>query len=301
MCMTFTRHDVEIPAEGATLGAWLFVPDRAGTPLPAITMAIGLGGIKDQGLEPFARAFAEAGFVVLAHDHRTFGSSSGTPRHDVNPWQQVTDWRRAISYLEARPEVDAGRIGLWGTSFAGGHALVLGATDRRLRAVVAQVPIVSGMEIGLRRVLPEHQAQLERRYDDDERAQLRGHDPATVTIVSKDPAVPALYHAPDVVDFYLRPYDSDVPWENRLTLRSSRNSRMYEPGVYINRISPTPLLMIVGRDDTMTPTDMALAAYERALEPKRLELIPGGHFSPYLEEFDAASSAAVDWFARHLS
>ncbi|MGV9349622.1 alpha/beta hydrolase [Streptomyces spiralis] len=238
---------------------------------------------------------------MLAHDHRTFGSSSGTPRHDVNPWQQIADWRRAISRLESRPEVDPDRIGVWGTSFAGGHALVLGATDRRLRAVVAQVPVISGMEIAQRRVLPEHVAQIEKRYDDDERAQLAGSEPATVTIVSKDPGVPALYHDPEVVDFYLRPFDSDVPWENKLTLRSSRNSRMYEPGVYVGRISPTPLLMIVGRNDNMTPTDMALAAYERALEPKRLALIPGGHFSPYLEEFEAASGAALDWSLTHLS
>ncbi|MEU4011406.1 acetylxylan esterase [Streptomyces pseudogriseolus] len=179
--------------------------------------------------------------------------------------------------LESRPEVDERRIGLWGTSLAGGHALLLGATDRRLRAVVARVPMISGAQIGQGRALPEHQAAVERRYDEDERAQLRGSAPATVTIVTKDPDVPPLYRDPDVVDFYLRPYDSDVRRENKLTLRSSRNSRMYEPGVYIDKVSPTPLLMIVGSRDTMTPTDIALTAYERALEPKRLELIPDGH------------------------
>jgi uncharacterized protein len=40
--------------------------------------------------------------------------------------------------------------------------------------------------------------------------------------------------------------------------------------------------MVVGLSDTVTPTDLALAAYERALEPKKLQLIPGGHFDPYL-------------------
>jgi alpha-beta hydrolase superfamily lysophospholipase len=29
--------------------------------------------VKEHGLERFARAFAEAGFVVLLHDHRNFG------------------------------------------------------------------------------------------------------------------------------------------------------------------------------------------------------------------------------------
>jgi hypothetical protein len=41
---------------------------------------------------------------------------------------------------------------------------------------------------------------------------------------------------------------------------------------------------------------LALKAYERALEPKRLVMIKGGHFDPYLGQFEAASRAATDWF-----
>src|SRR5947209_3818293 len=136
----FRKTDVRFPAEGGVeLSAWLFVPEGSG-PFPAISMAHGYAGTKYHGLEPIAAIFAEAGFVVLAHDHRGFGDSGGTPRQDVNPWQQIADWGRAISYLQDRPEVDERRVGVWGTSFAGGHAIVLGATDRRLKAVVAQVP-----------------------------------------------------------------------------------------------------------------------------------------------------------------
>ena len=125
------KLDVTIPAEGGIeLGAWLFLPEGDGI-RPAITMAHGFGGTKEHGLERFALAFAAAGFVVLVHDHRNFGTSGGDLRGDIDPWQQIADWRRAISYLESRPEVDATRIGLWGTSYACGHALVLGATDRR--------------------------------------------------------------------------------------------------------------------------------------------------------------------------
>nr|WP_256468723.1 MULTISPECIES: lysophospholipase [unclassified Bradyrhizobium] len=40
-------------------------------------MAHGFGGSIHHGLEPFAVAFAEAGFVVLLHDHRGFGRSGG--------------------------------------------------------------------------------------------------------------------------------------------------------------------------------------------------------------------------------
>jgi fermentation-respiration switch protein FrsA (DUF1100 family) len=75
---------------------------------------------------------------------------------------------------------------------------------------------------------------------------------------------------------------------------------MYEPGTWISRVSPTPLLMIVARDDKITIADLALAGYERALEPKRLALIPGGHFDPYLDQFTLAEAAATGWFREHL-
>lgn len=294
------RHDVEFNAEGGvTLRGWLFEPDGPG-PHPAITMAHGFAGIRDHGLEPFAQAFCEAGFVVLLHDHRGFGASDGEPRHDVDPWRQIADWRRAISYLEAHPEVDRNRIGLWGTSYAGGHAIVLGATDRRLRAVVAQVPTISGYEQGLRRVPPHQLALLEESLDEDERQAFRGQPLARQAIVSEEPTVAASYRSPDAISFYNQPAP-DGAWQNTITIRSTRAARMYEPGAWISRVSPTPLLMIVAFNDTITVTDLALAAYERALQPKRLITFPGGHFDAYLSQFNVSSTAALAWFSEHLA
>jgi len=293
------KLDVTIPAEGGIeLGAWLFLPEGDGI-RPAITMAHGFGGTKEHGLERFALAFAAAGFVVLVHDHRNFGTSGGDLRGDIDPWQQIADWRRAISYLESRPEVDATRIGLWGTSYAGGHALVLGATDRRLRCVVAQVPTISGYEQGLRRVSPDATPALEHAFNEDERGCLRGELPRREAVVSGDLSVPAAYRSPDAIDFYLQPVPEGL-WKNEVTLRSTRAARMYEPGIWVSRVSPTPLLMIVARDDKLTIADLALAAYERALEPKRIALIPGGHFDPYLDQFPLAEAAATEWFREHL-
>jgi hypothetical protein len=296
-----TRQDVEFEVDGnVTLRGWLFLPDRPG-PRPAITMAHGYAGIREHGLDRFAQVFAEAGFVVLVHDHRGFGASDGEPLGDVDPWRQIADWRYAISYLENHPAVDASRIGLWGTSYAGGHALVLGATDRRLKAVVAQVPTISGYEQGLRRVAPDKVAALEAAFDEDERQRFAGKPPATQLIVSADPATPAAYHAADAVAFYSQVVPDGVVWENQVTVRSSRAARMYEPGQWVSRISPTPLLMVVALDDTITLTDTGLAAYERALEPKRLVTVPGGHFDAYLSQFEKSSGAARDWFLAHLS
>jgi len=291
--------DVRIPADGGVeLGARLFLPEITG-PRPGITMAHGFAGTPDHGLWRFAAAFAAAGFVVLVHDHRNFGRSGGEPRGDIDPWRQISDWRRAISYLESRPEVDVTRIGLWGTSYAGGHAIVLGATDRRLRCVVAQVPTISGYEQGKRRVAPDALAALENAFAEDERAQLRGAPPRRQAVVSADPSVPAAYRSHDALDFYLQPIPTGI-WGNEVTLRSTRAARLYEPGAWISRVSPTPLLLVVGREDTVTLTDLALAAYEQALQPKRLVLVPGGHFDPYLGQFALAEGAATAWFREHI-
>lgn len=294
------KQDVTFPVEGGVeLNAWLFTPEDQKAPLPGITMAHGYGGTRYHGIRKFAEAFAQAGFAVLLHDHRGFGDSGGEPRQDINPWQQISDWRRAISCLQERPEVDEDRIGLWGTSFAGGHAIVLGATDRRLKAIVSQVPTIDGHSAGLRRVPPESIDALEAVFADDERAQLRGEPPRTQVIVSNDRGSNASYKAADAVSFYLQPVPDGV-WENKVTVRSTRWARMYPPGLWVDRVSPTPLLMVVAEKDHIAATDLALYAYERALEPKRLVMIKGGHFDPYLGEFDVSSKAAIGWFVNHL-
>ncbi|MEA2923911.1 MAG: uncharacterized protein QOD25_1033 [Alphaproteobacteria bacterium] len=296
-----TREEVRFTVDGdVELGAWLYLPQTGGGPGPAITMAHGYAGVRVHGITRFADAFVAAGFVVLLHDHRTFGVSGGEPRQDVDPWQQIADWRRAISYLESRSEVDGSRIGIWGSSYAGGHSIVLGATDRRIACVVSQVPTISGFEQGLRRVPPEKVAALESALSDDERVQARGGPPGRQAVVSDDPAVAAAYRSKDAIDFYLQPLGPDARWENNVTTRSSRLARMYEPGPWVPRVSPTPLLMVVATHDTITLTDLQLEAYERAHEPKKLVTIPGDHFHPYLSGFERSSLASTAWFREHL-
>src|ERR1700745_126774 len=142
--MMFDRREVEFDAEsGLKLRGWLFVPEGRSRPRPALTMADVYGGVKEHGLERFARAFAEAGFVVLVHDHRNFGASDGAERGHLDP-------------------------------------------DRRLMAVVAQVPTISGFEQGLRRIPPEGIGSLERAFAEDDRGQLRGELLHRQLVVSDD-------------------------------------------------------------------------------------------------------------------
>jgi len=116
-----------------------------------------------------------------------------------------------------------------------------------------------------------------------------------------DPGAPAAYRTTDASDFYLQPLGDDAAWENTVTMQSTRLARMYEPGAWISRVSPTPLLMIVAMQDTITVTDLALAAYEQAHQPKKLVLIPGGHFDPYQSGFEVSCRAARYWFRQHLA
>lgn len=89
-------------------------------------------------------------------------------------------------------------------------------------------------------------------------------------------------------------------WRNEVTLRTIEYAFGYEPGAYIGLISPTPLLMIVAVNDHLAPSDLAITAYERANEPKRLVLLAGGHFDAYVEMFDQSARPACDWYRSHL-
>jgi fermentation-respiration switch protein FrsA (DUF1100 family) len=299
----FERRDIEFPGEhNVALRGWLFVPTapRGGAALPAISMCHGYAAVKEHALEKFAQVFAAAGFVVLVHDHRNFGASDGLPRNDIDPWMQVADWRRALTFLESQPEVDPARIGIWGSSYSGGHALVMAATDPRVQCVVSQVPTISGFEQGRRRVSPDALPGYLAHLMQDMRSIHRGEAPAVQAVASGDADTPAAYRSQEAQGFYLRDLGG-AAWDNSVTLRSSFAARMYEPGTWISRISPRPLLMIVATDDRVTMTDLELRAYEEALEPKRLVTIPGGHFEPYDAAFPVASEAARDWFQRHLA
>jgi hypothetical protein len=105
--------------------------------------------------------------------------------------------------------------------------------------VVAQVPTISGFEQGLRRIAPENVAAIDEAVRGGRARAGARRAPAPQAIVSADPSVPAAYRARDAVDFYLQPVPPGA-WENQVTVRSGRAARMYEPGQWIARVSPTP-------------------------------------------------------------
>lgn len=297
---TWRRSDVRIAVPDAELAAWWYLP-QAAAPHAAICMAHGFGAVKEMFLDRFAERFCEAGFAVLVFDHRGFGESGGLPRQEADPVLQQRDYRHAITWLRAQTEVDSTRIGIWGTSYSGGHVLQVAAADRRVACVVSQVPSISGWEQTRRRVHPARMQAMHELYADERDRLGAGQPPRLRALVPLRDGEAAVYDAPEAIEFYHQGLALSSTWRNEVTLSTLAHSVEYEPGAHIERISPTPLLMVVATQDTVTPTDLALAAYERALHPKRLVLLPGDHFVPYQREFEAASAAALAWFRLHLS
>lgn len=76
--------------------------------------------------------------------------------------------------------------------------------------------------------------------------------------------------------------------------------RSFNPWADIHTLSPTPLLMTVAETDVLMPTDLALAAYAKALEPKELQLLPGGHFGGYGVHFEAVVKRQAEFLKKTL-
>jgi len=302
----FSVENITFDAEGTTLRGWLYRP-TGNTKAPAIIMTHGWSCIKELYLDKYAEAFARNGYAVLAYDHRNFGESDGYPRQEIDPWQQVRDYRHAITFMQTQPFVDPERIGIWGTSYSGGHVLVVSAIDKRVKCVVSQVPTISGWQGMLRRIFPAHWENMRKQFDQDRTNRFQGEPAQLVPVVPIPNNTTEVSHgSPDAWEFFTGKNAPQTDqwrfekWRNEVTLRSIELYSEYEPGSYIERISPTPLLMLVAENDVVAVTDEALKAFNQAREIKKLHIFPGNHFSAYIDQFNNLSSEAVNWFKRFL-
>lgn len=295
--MNIKRTDIEFKVRGGIkLRGWFYTPQNVKGRLPAIVMAHGFSATKDMSLPAYAETFAEAGMAVLVYDNRNLGTSEGTPRFHIDPLEQVNDYRDAISFVSTLPEVDKDRIGVWGTSYSGGHVMMLGAIDRRIKCIVSQVPLTYGRDI-VRRLVRADQRPVQIAALNAERQSLYEGGEHTIIPVCDSPYA-AFADIKEVSDYFLS--FKNTPWENKLTLSSIEKLGEYYPAAYIRDISPTPIMFVVQKGDTLTAADLVLEVYHQALEPKRLELLEGGHFDVYTTHLFKSAQLARDWFTEHL-
>lgn len=105
----------------------------------------------------------------------------------------------------------------------------------------------------------------------------------------------------DSYEFFISAEDSAPNWRNEVTLESMEKVIEFDPVGSIRLIAPTPLLMVVDEYDSLIPSDMSRAAFERAGEPKKLCVFPCSHFDVYGEPwFSKILDLEVDWFRQHL-
>jgi pimeloyl-ACP methyl ester carboxylesterase len=140
---TIPTRRVAFLSGGIRCAAWLTVPPTPG-PHPAVVLAHGLGATHDMMLPQYEQHFATAGIATLAFDYRCTGASDGQPRQHISMAAQRADVSAALDFLRTRPEVDADRLALWGTSLGGMNVVRLAATRTDLAAAVVQCPIVHG-------------------------------------------------------------------------------------------------------------------------------------------------------------
>src|SRR3954452_23738050 len=203
------REDITIDAEGATLRGWFYAPDAADANggHPCVVMAHGFSAVKEQHLDDYAEVFADAGLACVVYDNRGFGASDaapGKPRQEIDPWEQVRDYQHAITYAQSRDDVDAERIGVWGSSYSGAHSYVVAAIDRRVKAVSGQVPLISGRRAFESLVRIDQWAPTWEAFTADRLARARGEQPAMMPVVSEDPAAPAALPTADSYEFFTR-------------------------------------------------------------------------------------------------
>ncbi len=295
---------VEIPSAGETLAADLYLPEGDG-PHPCVVLGGGWCYVKELVQPSYARVFAERGFAALVFDYRYMGGSTGEPRQHIDPWQQIEDYRNAISYMESREDVDAARIGAWGISYSGGHVLILGALDARVRAICGVVPTVDGYQnmrlahgtLGFRRLQAALSEARRKLYETGEHTYLP-HQP-------RDESELASWPFPKSKVTFTRLKETQAPaYEGRSTAASTEMLLAYSVMPFAERLHTTPTLLVVAEGDDHTHWDLAARAYDAIPgERKRMHVVPrSGHLTLYEDEqaVSAVAQVAADWFTEYL-
>lgn len=296
------RTDISFISSGLTCRGWLYRPHNAAAKAPAIVISHGFSAVKEQGLDAFARRFAADGFVVLAFDYRFLGASDGEPRGRIVPQEQHDDLRSALDWISAQPIVDANRIGMWGSSYSGGHSLFMGAMDPRVKVIVAQVPAICTAHSLISLAGREGFTGILSMVADDHARRNKGEPSTPVPVVASEGELSVL-STPDSYAWFSKSGKEDAPnWLNRTNLESVARLAEYNPAGIIDLISPKPLLVQAAINDSLIPIAQVRAAMARAGEPKKYVEFDGGHFDVYpgTRFHEQARENAAQWFKQHL-
>lgn len=261
---------VEFFSDGVKLAGEVFLPPQvsASSPMPGVIVGHGFGGIKEFFLPEIAKAFAAQGFVSLIFDYRGFGESEGK-RNRLFPMEQVEDVVAAVTFLREQPEVSSAGIGIYGTSFGGGVAVVAGTRSPDVAAVVCAVGIADcGRWLqSLRRNW--EWIEFEHRLKSDQvKRVLTGQSEIVEPeeIMVRDP------HSMEHEQMLRSKYPNRA---FKLDLASGEAIKNFKPkdALTADRV---PALFFVGvEEDGLTPYSETVDFYESSPEPKQLLTLSG--------------------------
>lgn len=303
--MTVQRQ-VEFLSKGIKVRGDLVLPQGSG-PFPLLVMGGGWCYVKEIVMPHYAKAIVEKGVAVLMFDYRCMGASEGEPRQHIDPAAQIEDYKSAITFGETIPEIDPDRIGVWGISYAGGHVLVVGATDPRVKCVVSNIPVVDGYE-NMRRV---HGSQRFHELNEtilaDRRERTRsGSAGGRMPMSSKTPFTElSTWPFPTIHTVFHDIKAREAPrHEHWSTIESTELLMSYDVAPFARRLYDTPTLMVVAEGDEITLWDLEIEVFNSIpAARKKLAVLPKvSHMSLYSKQNDLAVAGrlAAEFAAEHL-
>jgi uncharacterized protein len=302
-----TQREVEFTSGGEAVRGDLLLPEGEG-PFPVVVMAGGWCYVKELRQPQYAQDFVRRGFAALIFDYRRMGASDGQPRQHIEPWDQIEDYKNAITFVASLPEIDAARIGIWGISYSGGHVLIVGATDPRVKSVVSNVPVIDGYET-MWRMHGTVRFRMLKALIAEERLKRTESGTHSYMPMSGTPTGPddelSVWPDDDVRTVFEELQATQAPrHEHRNTIASAERLLEYNAAPYVPRLLNVPTMMIVADGDDITMWDQEIAAFD-AIPSSRKELVvlpATSHMTLYsnVTALDYAAAAAGSWFTRTL-
>lgn len=291
------KKDVTFYSEGVKLDGDVYLPDdlKPGETRAGIVLCHGYTGVKDLYLPDNARVLNEAGYAVMTFDYKGWGASEG-PRTRLAPYSRVADVQAAMTYLSIQPEVDADKIGIYGTSYGCATVAWVGAVDERAKCVVGVVGMGHGARWMRSVRRPDEWVDLleASRQDREERVRTgvsRMAPRDEVLLPDRQSAALASAARADNPNAL-----------NELPMEYVDETLQFHPEWVVDKIAPRPLLLIAAGDDRLVPPEDCRSLYDHAGEPKKFVVLPGvGHYEVYAEPvFTAVMAETVAWFETHL-
>jgi len=291
------RREVTFYSDDVPCFAVMFFPKgfvASGRKLPGVVLGNGWAGTH-LSIEKYGARFAEKGLVSMVIDYRGWGGSDGfitlaqkmknddgarftrteadviIKRTRLLPTRQVEDIRNAISYLQGEPGIDPERIGIWGTSSAGGNMMAAAALDARVKVVALQNPAIGG---------------------------------------KNQPGGPLVLRGPMLDDAIRRArygqgqeIETGFSVRRKIDVETSQLMAEFRPFRFVKDVGDRPVLFVIaGNEQLFDNRDHAYAAAELLTGPKKILEVPGvTHFEMFSDEpFEISANAAADWFREYF-